>query len=70
VGDFASSSSRGACIGYGTDTVWEYATIRSAKMIVVNGLDKPTSTRAVLESIREHFGKRVPHGVRSMSARL
>ena len=62
VGDFALVVINAAHgIGYGTDTVWEYATkFGLPKMIVVNGLDKPNvNFEAVLESIREHFGKNV-----------
>jgi elongation factor G len=62
VGDFALIVINAAHgIGYGTDAVWEYAThFGLPKMIVVNGLDKPNvNFDAVLESIREHFGKNV-----------
>ncbi|MBI5382621.1 MAG: elongation factor G [Opitutae bacterium] len=62
VGDFALVVVNAAHgIGYGTDTVWEYATQYGLpKMIVVNGLDKPNvNFDAVLASLQEHFGKNV-----------
>jgi elongation factor G len=62
VGDFALVVINAAHgIGYGTDSVWEYATHYGLpKMIVVSALDKPNiDFNAVLAAARDHFGQKV-----------
>ncbi len=62
VGDFAVVVIHAAHgLGYGTDAVWEYASeFGLPKMIVVNALDKPNlDFESVVNSAREHFGKKV-----------
>jgi elongation factor G len=62
VGDFAVvvvNAAHGA--GVGTDKVWNYATHYGLpKMVVVNALDKEhVDFDAVVEQVREHYGKNV-----------
>ena len=62
VGDFALVVIHAAHgLGYGTDTVWEQATLHNLpKMIVINALDKANlDFEATLAATREHFGKNV-----------
>lgn len=62
VGDFALVTIQAAHgLGYGTDTVWEYATqFGLPKMIAVTGLDKAnTDFDLVVEEAKDHFGQKV-----------
>jgi elongation factor G len=62
VGDFALVVINAAHgLGVGTDAVWDYATHHGLpKIIAVNALDKANvSFDAIVESAREHFGRKV-----------